>query len=109
MLGLVASSHRDLAIQDMRDAISDPQHPITRDFLRTLALLEIESDPQYKLPDTPHDSQAWQEALQKKTAAFNTFVTQHMTELQAAVSRKTGDAYKISMDTLNSQHGATGQ
>jgi hypothetical protein len=107
MLGLAASPHRDLAVQDMHDAISDPQHPISRDFLRILALLEIESDPQYKLPDAPHDSPAWQEALQKKTAAFNNFVAQHMTELAAAVSRKTGDAYKISMDTLNSQHGAS--
>jgi hypothetical protein len=45
--GLMASPYRAVAIEELTAAIHDPQHPATRAMVETLALLEIQSKPEY--------------------------------------------------------------
>ena len=45
--GLIASPYRAVAISELTAAIHDPQHPATRAMVETLALLEIQSKPEY--------------------------------------------------------------
>jgi hypothetical protein len=45
--GLIASPYRAVAIQELTAAIHDPQHPPTRAMIETLALLEIQSTPEF--------------------------------------------------------------
>ncbi len=45
--GLIASPYRAVAIQELTAAVHDPQHPATRAMVETLALLEIQSKPEY--------------------------------------------------------------
>src|ERR1700693_2120970 len=45
--GLIASPYRAVAIEALTAAIHDPQHPATRAMVETLALLEIQSKPEY--------------------------------------------------------------
>jgi hypothetical protein len=45
--GLIASPYRAVAIQELTTAIHDPQHPATRAMVETLALLVIQSKPEY--------------------------------------------------------------
>ena len=102
MFGLVGSPHRDMAIQEMRNAISDPQHPITRDFLRTLALLEAASDPQFKAAsNAAQTSDEFMQAQQQESAVIDKLVNQHLAELSSVAPQKTGNALKVSMETLN--------
>ena len=110
MFGLVGSTHRDLAIQEMRNAISDPQHPITRDFLRTLSLLEaVSSDPQFKAAsNSAQTPDQFTQAQQQEAAAIDKLVTQHLVELSSALTQKTGSALKVSMETLGQRQGVAG-
>jgi hypothetical protein len=45
--GLIASPYRAIAIEELTAAIHDPQRPATRAMVETLALLEIQSKPEY--------------------------------------------------------------
>lgn len=45
--GLIASPYRAAAIEELTATIHDPQHPATRAMVETLALLEIQSNPEY--------------------------------------------------------------
>lgn len=45
--GLIASPYRAVAIEELTAAIDDPRHPATRAMVETLALLEIQSKPEY--------------------------------------------------------------
>ena len=45
--GLIASPYRAVAIEELTAAVHDPQHPATRAIVETLALLEIQSKPEY--------------------------------------------------------------
>ena len=45
--GLLASPYRAVAIEELTAAIRDHQHPATRAMVETLALLEIQSKPEY--------------------------------------------------------------
>ncbi|PYP91306.1 MAG: hypothetical protein DMG65_08000 [Candidatus Angelobacter sp. Gp1-AA117] len=110
MFGLVGSTHRDMAIQEMHNAISDPQHPITRDFLRTLALFEaVAADPQFKSASNGAQTQEqFAQALQDEATAIDKLVNQHLAELSSTVTLKTGSALKVSMETLGQRQSATG-
>jgi hypothetical protein len=48
--GLFGSPYRTTAIEAMRAALKDPQHPVTQEFVQTLATLEMQSDPKSWLP-----------------------------------------------------------
>lgn len=110
MFGLVGSPHRDIAIQEMRTAISDPQHPITREFLKTLALLEaVAADPQFKAAsNSAQTPEQFAQAQQDEAAAIDKLVTQHLTELSSTVAQKTGSALKVSMETLGQRQSVAG-
>lgn len=110
MFGLVGSPHRDMAIQEMRNAISDPQHPITREFLKTLALLEaVAADPQFKsASNSAQTPEQFAQAQQDEAAAIDKLVTQHLAELSSTVAQKTGSALKVSMETLGQRQSASG-
>jgi len=45
--GLIASPYRAVAIEELTAAIHDPKHPATRAMMETLALLVIQSKPEY--------------------------------------------------------------
>jgi hypothetical protein len=73
--GLIGSAHRAIAIEELRAAIQDSQHPATARMVRTLAVLEIQSNPKFKLP--PYDSttkEEWRKQQQAKEAAYNELV-----------------------------------
>jgi len=73
--GLIASPHRVVAIEELISAIDNPLRPATRNMAETLALLEIQSKPEYKLP--LRDSiggDEWLKQRQAKVAAYNKIV-----------------------------------
>jgi hypothetical protein len=43
--GLFGSPYRSTAIEVMKAALNDPQHPVTQEFVQTLAMPEMQSDP----------------------------------------------------------------
>jgi hypothetical protein len=49
-LGLFSSPHRELAIQAMKAELSNPEHPVTREYISTLVTLEMLVDPKWRLP-----------------------------------------------------------
>lgn len=101
MFGLVASPYRAQVIQAMKAAIGDPGHPITREFVETLALLEIESDPDYRLPPYHKGGEERYRKLQDaKRVAFATLRDRHLDELAAAVNAKSDQARALSTETL---------
>lgn len=107
--GLVGSPHRQIALQAMKAAIADPQHPITREFVNLLTLLEMESRPEHRLP--PYDEknkEAWSRLRDAKTAAYNKMVAEHLDELAAVLDTKAGQARAVSVNTLLMENSAGG-
>jgi hypothetical protein len=108
MFGLVASPFRRQVIQDMRAAIEDPVHPITRDFLQTLALLEIQSEVDYRLPAYGGKNEpppAWRTLQETKRAKYDELFDRHVDELAEAVDAKSGLARAFSVDTVLTSPG----
>jgi hypothetical protein len=103
--GLIASPYRAVAIQELTAAIHDPRHPATRAMVETLALLEIQSKPEYPrfipmrqygqvelqdpTPDCPflflpcasHPSK-FEKQRQAKGAAYNDLVAELLKQVQ---------------------------
>jgi hypothetical protein len=70
--GLIGSPCRAVAIRELNAMIDDRHHPATRAMVETLALLEIQSNAEYKL--RPYDSgprAEWENQRQAKVAAYN--------------------------------------
>jgi hypothetical protein len=101
ILGLFGSPYRQLAIEAMKAEISEPNHPITDDFLMMLARLEITGDPAWK-PPTPTPS-----APQEERAFWTSFQA-HQRELTsqsiklalAGLPAKTGSARALTLDGI---------
>ncbi|MGH9498425.1 MAG: hypothetical protein ACRD3L_04735 [Terriglobales bacterium] len=73
--GLIGSPCREVAIRELNAAIVDGRHPATRAMVETLALLEIQSEPEYKLPaHASITSKDWAEQGRAKVAAYNKIV-----------------------------------
>jgi hypothetical protein len=101
MFGLIASPHRQTAIDTMTAAIADPSHPITREFIETLALLEIQASGQYELPPyTEATKDAWTSLRARKVDAYQSAIARHAAELAAALGTKTGTARAISINAM---------
>ncbi|PYP91307.1 MAG: hypothetical protein DMG65_08005 [Candidatus Angelobacter sp. Gp1-AA117] len=100
MFGLLGSRHRALVIQELKAAISAPQHPITVNFLRTLALLEIYSNPEYHLPYDPAKKDEWQKKMSARNKTLEALMKQHQDELESVIATKTGEARAISLKTI---------
>jgi hypothetical protein len=74
--GLIASPFRPVAIRELSHAIEDHRHPGTWQMVQTLALLEIQSSPEYPRL-FPHDSShkdEWEKQQQAKRAAYGKIV-----------------------------------
>ena len=101
MFGLIGSPHHALVVQELKAAISAPQHPITVNFLRTLALLEIDSNPEYHLqPYDPAKKDEWQKKAAARNTALEALMKQHQEELESVIATKTGEARAISLKTI---------
>ena len=48
--GLFSTPHRELAVQAMKAELSDPEHPVSREYIATLVALELLVDPKWRLP-----------------------------------------------------------
>jgi hypothetical protein len=101
MFGLFGSPFRQVAINAMKAAIADPTHPVSSDFIRMLARLEIQSNPDYALPPfDPAKRDEWTRIYQRQAAAQQQAIARHYEELAAAMDKKTGTAHAVSVDAL---------
>jgi len=107
--GLYGSPHRNTAIAAMKAALRDPEHPVTQEFIQTLAMLEIESDPAQKLPHydpvrngpgNESGQQAWQKLVQAHAAAIDKLVAQYTAEAAANAEAKTGKARAVTVSEI---------
>src|SRR6266550_1014147 len=101
MFGLIASPHRATAIEELKAAAADPQHAVTRELVQTLALLEIQSSPEYKLP--PYDEKrkdAWLKQRDAKLGAYNKAVSEQMSRVAGTLDVKSGQARAVTVNTL---------
>ena len=99
--GLFGSPYRATAIAAMNAALKDPQHPVTQEFVQTLATLEMQSDPNHKLPKYDENNQeAWTKARDAYSAALDKQLAEHMSEAADALQNKTGQARAISVSEL---------
>jgi hypothetical protein len=86
MFGLIASTHRQTAVDALRTALVDPMHAVTTQFVQTLALLEIQAD--------------------RTPAAYQEAVARHLREVAAVLDSKTDQARAICLNTLLINPGA---
>jgi hypothetical protein len=99
--GLIGSPRRQVAIDAMKAAITNPQYGIRNDFIETLALLEVQTKSEYDLPlFTEANRAAWDAARERKLDAYRAAIAQHRVELSGVVGSKTGTAFAITIDTL---------
>lgn len=101
MFGLIGSRQREAAIEALRVALTDPQHRATRELVQTLALLEIQSNPQFQL--RPYDEKgkdAWLKQRDAKTAAYNKVVAEQLNRIAGAMDSKSGQARAVTINTL---------
>jgi hypothetical protein len=99
--GLIGSPHRQLAIDSLKAAIADPSRAITADLIGTLALLEVVSSPDYRMPaltESNRDAVIAQGARARE--AYQRLVAQHAEEAMAALAQKTGAAQAGTVDAL---------
>jgi len=101
MFGLFGSPERQAAIDAMKAAIVDPAHAVSLDLIHTLSLLELQASANYRLPRfDPANREEWTRVYERKNAAYNASVGQHVAELAAVVDKKTASARGASVDAL---------
>lgn len=99
--GLLGSPYRAAAIAGMKAALTGSQHPVTQEFVQTLATLEMQSDPKSRLPKYDESNQeAWIKARDAYSAAFDKKMSDHMSEVAAALQDKAGKARGITVSEL---------
>jgi len=85
----------------MKEALENGSHPVTQEFLNTLALLEVQSDPKNQLP--PYDEKnpkAWTKARDAHFAAINKLVARYTVQAAANVQAKSGKARAVTVNEL---------
>lgn len=83
--GLYGTPYREVAIQAMKAELSDPDHPVTRDYVSTLVALEMLSDPKLKLPPYEADHQEqWRRASDAHWAEVERRINGYMQQASAA-------------------------
>jgi hypothetical protein len=99
--GLFGSPYRETAIEEMRSALLNPDHPVTQESVQVLATLEMQSDPKLRLPkyDDTHKEE-WTEARDAYFATFNTKMSEHRATVAANLQSKTGQARAVSVSEL---------
>jgi hypothetical protein len=99
--GLFGSPCRAAAIAGMKTALTDSQHPVTQEFVQTLAILETQSDPKSRLPKyDENDEEAWIKARDAYQAAFDKEVSDQMSKVAAALQDKAGAARAVTVSEL---------
>lgn len=99
--GLFGTPYRAAAIEGMKTALKDPQHPVTQELVQTLALLEIQSDPQHQLPKYDEkNKEAWARSRDAHTKAVNDAIERNMLDLATALPNKIGQARTVSTNEL---------
>jgi hypothetical protein len=99
--GLVGSPHRQLVLDGMRSAISDPQHPITPEFLRLLTLLEIQQSPENHMPAyDAKNREEWEKLSKARSERYDKKLETHLSELAEVIGTKVGRARSVSAKTL---------
>lgn len=99
--GLFGSPYRDTAIEGMKAALLNPDHPVTQESVQVLATLEMQADPKLRLPkyDEAH-TEEWTKARDAYSATFKTKMSEYMAKLAASVQSKTGEARAVSVSEL---------
>lgn len=83
--GLYSTPHRDLAIQAMKAELSNPDHPVTREYASTLVALEMLSDPKLRLPPyDPNHQQEWRRASDAHYTEFDRRVNAYLQQASTA-------------------------
>jgi hypothetical protein len=101
MFGLFGSSYRAEAIAAMQREISDPDHPMTQDFLHALTRLQINADPAWEPPTyDPAHPKVSQEYWQKRQAHERDLMQAAVSATAAALPQKTGRARALTVQTL---------
>jgi hypothetical protein len=99
--GLFGSPFRATAIEAMKTALMDPQHPVTQEFVQVLSLLEIQADPKYQLPKYEEkNKEAWTKAREAQVEALNKLVGGHMSDLARVLQSKTAQARAVTANEL---------
>jgi hypothetical protein len=77
--GLFGTLHRELAIQAMKAELSNPEHPVTREYISTLVALEMLIDPKWRLPTYDSSRQEeWHSASDAHYAEIERRVNEYM-------------------------------
>ena len=77
--GLFGTPFRDVAIRAMKAELSDPDHPVTREYIATLVALEMLSDPMLRLPPyDPNHQEEWRRATDAHYADVERRIDEHM-------------------------------
>jgi hypothetical protein len=99
--GLFGSPYRETAIQAMKSALLNPEHPVTQELIQVLATLEMQSDPNLRLPkyDETHKEE-WAKTRDAYFAAFNNKISEHTAKVAANLRSKTGQARGVSVSEL---------
>jgi hypothetical protein len=99
--GLYGSPYRATAMQAMNAALMNPQHPVTQELVQTLATLEMQSDPDSRLPqyDEAH-KESWTKIRDAYFAAFSEKIAKHMSDVAATLQSKAGQARAVSVSEL---------
>jgi hypothetical protein len=101
MLGLFGSPYRQLAIEAVKAEISEPNHPITEDFLMALVRLEITGDPAWKPPSPgPSAPEEWKAFWTSFQAHQRELTSQSVKLALAGLPAKTGSARALTLDGI---------
>jgi hypothetical protein len=99
--GLFGSLYRETAIEGMRSALLNPDHPVTQESVQVLATLEMQADPKLQLPKYDNTrEEEWTKARDAYFATFNTKMAEHMAKVAANLQSKTGQARAVSVSEL---------
>ncbi len=94
--GLFGAPDRSAAIEAMQAALKDPQHPVTREFVQALSVMEMQSDAKSRLPEyDPNHREAWEKTAQDYSTGLDKRIAEHMAQAAAALSSKTGKARAV--------------
>ncbi|HLM56941.1 MAG TPA: hypothetical protein VK422_12555, partial [Pyrinomonadaceae bacterium] len=103
--GLLATPHRALAVSEMERRLVAPDHPVTTEFLRTLAFLSLLQQqgfaplPPY-VPGDEARTELFTKEYERRRAAYKTTLDGYVRRLALAVFAKEGRARALSLDAL---------
>lgn len=103
--GLLATPHRALAVSEMERRLVAPDHPVTTEFLRTLAFLSLLQQqgfaplPPY-VPGDEAQAELFTKEHERRRAAYKSSLDGYVRRLTLAVFAKEDRSRALSLDTL---------